>query len=84
MIALLFVVFGLAITQPVHAASNAALGVQPIQSSYQRDKSVTYFDLLLKAGQATPVQVKLTNSSSSAIKVNVTTTTATSSNTGIR
>lgn len=83
MIALLFVVFGLAITQPVHAASNAALGVQPIQSSYQRDKSVTYFDLLLKAGQATPVQVKLTNSSSSAIKVNVTTTTATSSNTGI-
>ncbi len=83
MIALLFVVFGLAITQPVHAASNAALGVQPVQSTYQRDKNVSYFDLLLKAGQATPLQVKLTNSTSSAIKVDVQATTATSSDSGI-
>lgn len=83
MIALLFIIFGLASAQPVHAASTAALGVQPIQSTYQRDKNVTYFDLLLKAGQAAPVQVKLTNSSSSAIKVNVQATTATSSNSGI-
>lgn len=83
LIALLFVVFGLSNTQPVHAASTAALGVQSVQSTYQRDKSVTYFDLLLKAGQSTPLQVKLTNSSSKAIKVNVKSTTATSSNTGI-
>lgn len=83
MIALLFVIFGLSVAQPVHAASKAALGVQPIQSNYQRDKSVTYFDLLLKAGQSTPVQVKVTNSSDSAIKVGVRSTTATSSNAGI-
>lgn len=83
LIALLFVVFGLSFTQPVHAASTPALGVQPVQSTYQRDKSVSYFDLLLKPGQATPLQVKLTNSTNSAIKVNVQATTATSSDSGI-
>ncbi|WP_407894230.1 DUF916 domain-containing protein [Lacticaseibacillus sp. N501-2] len=70
-------------SKPVHAASTAALGVQPVQSAYQRDKHVTYFDLLLKAGQSTPVQVKLTNSSNKAIKVNVAATAATTSDTGI-
>lgn len=68
---------------PAHAATTATLGVQPLPAASQRDKSVTYFDLLLGAGQTETLQVKLTNSTAKAVKVNVKPTTATSSDAGI-
>ncbi len=82
LIALLFVFF-IAAPKPVQAASQASLGVTPIQSTHQRDKEVSYFDLLVNASQSAPLQVKLTNTTTKPITVNVHKTTATTSNSGI-
>ncbi|WP_461214855.1 DUF916 domain-containing protein [Lacticaseibacillus sp. GG6-2] len=82
LMALLFVLL-IAAPKPVQAADEAGLGVTPIPSSQQRDKGVSYFDLLLKAGQTSQLQVKLTNPTTKPIKVNVHRTTATTSDTGI-
>ncbi len=83
---LLMALLFLLICSPIHlthAATTASLGVQPLPAAHQRDKSVTYFDLLLGAGQTDTLQVKLTNSTDQAMKVAVKPATATSSDAGI-
>lgn len=54
----------------VHAASSG-FSVQPITSKAQRDKSESYFDVIVKPNQSTDLKVKLVNRTKQAIQVKV-------------